>query len=68
MSDMHEPEEPDRPWVLDLPEGTTLEQVADSLAREAEAIAALNAAPVFVRRGDGEWLEVSAEDRRGRAS
>ncbi len=51
-------------WALDVPCGTTVEGLADSLAREAEAVAALDAGSVWVRRGDGEWAEITAEDRR----
>jgi hypothetical protein len=58
-------EETPRHWVLDMPEGLTVEALAGSLAAEAEAVAAMAAGSVFVRRGDeGPWREISAEDRR----
>ena len=63
MADEPDPEE--RHWVLDEP-AATVEELADSLTREAEAVAAMAAGPVFIRRGDDDapWAEVSAEDRR----
>jgi hypothetical protein len=54
-----------RHWTMSLPDGATVEGLADSLTAEAEAIAAMEAAPVWVRRGDeGPWTEITAEDRR----
>lgn len=54
-----------RHWVLDMPDGATVEGLAESLTREAEAVAAMAAGSVFVRRGDeGPWREVTAEQRR----
>lgn len=59
-----EPPEPEPHWTMDLPDGATVEGLADSLTREAEAVAALDAGSVFVRRGDdGPWTEVTAKDR-----
>jgi hypothetical protein len=60
-----EPPEPEpRHWALDLPDGATVEALADSLTREAEAVTAMAEASVYVLRGDGEWQEITAEDRR----
>jgi len=54
-----------RHWTHDVEPGTTIEGLADSLCREAEAVAAMAAAPVYVRRGDdGPWQEITAADRR----
>jgi hypothetical protein len=62
-----EPPEPEPPhWTMDLEPGATVEGLADSLTREAEAVAALDAGPVYVRRGDGPWTEITAEERRRR--
>jgi len=58
------PDEPERHWALDLPDGLTVEDLADSLTREAEAVTAMAEASVWVRRGDGEWREITAADRR----
>lgn len=67
MTDDELDPEDERSWVLDLEPGATLEELADSLTREAEAVAALDAGPVYVRRGEtGEWREITAEDRRAR--
>jgi len=65
MADELDPEgEVPRHWALDLPDGATVEDLAASLTREAEAVAAVDAGSVFIRRGDGEWIEYTAEDRR----
>jgi hypothetical protein len=58
-----EPPEPEPHWTMDLPDGATAEDLAASLIRDAEAVCALDAAPVFVRRGDGEWTRVTVADR-----
>jgi hypothetical protein len=57
----------DRPWWLD--EERSLEQVADSLIAELEAINQLEADSVWVRRGEtGPWTEITAAERRERRS
>lgn len=52
-------------WMDDIPASVTIEGLADSLVREAEAINQLVESSVWVRRGEpdeeGEWREV----RRG---
>jgi hypothetical protein len=59
--------EDERHWVLDMPDGLTVEALAASLAAEAEAVTAMAEASVWVRRGEtGEWREITAEDRRAR--
>jgi hypothetical protein len=66
MPDQLDPEgEIPRHWALDLPDGLTVEEVAASLAREAEAVTMVEAGSVWVRRGDeGPWREVTAAMRR----
>jgi hypothetical protein len=60
----------DRDWTLDLPDGFGEADLADSLVRELEAITAVVAGSVWVRRGepeDGEpWREVTSEEIRRR--
>jgi hypothetical protein len=57
--------EDERHWTLDLPDGATVEGLAASLTAEAEAVAAMAAGSVFVRRGDeGPWTEITEQDRR----
>ena len=57
-----------RHWTHDVPDGTTVEGLADSLTREAQAVAQLAAGSVWVRRGDDDdgqpWREITAEERR----
>jgi hypothetical protein len=57
-------------WMDDIDASVTIEGLADSLIREAEAINVLVESPVYVRRGepgdDGEWLEVTADEIRRR--
>lgn len=59
-----------RHWALDMPDGATVEGLADSLIREAGAIHALEAGPIYVRRGEadgeGEWVDAGDEVRRHR--
>jgi hypothetical protein len=64
----------EQPWWLRMPVGTTVEDVAGSLTREAEAIAALDCASVWTRREPddprdeyGEWVEITADERRRRS-
>jgi hypothetical protein len=61
-----DPEEAPRHWVLDMPDGLTVEALADSLTAEAEAVTAMAAGSVYIRRGGGDepWTEVTAEMRR----
>ena len=55
-----------RHWTHDVPAGATIEGLAASLIAEAEAVAAMEPASVYVRRGDdGEWREITAAMRRG---
>lgn len=50
--------------------GETVEELADSLIREAEAIHQMEVSSVWVVRGEpdeaGEWLEVTPDVRRCR--
>ena len=68
--DGHEPDCPGgdcdcgRHWALDLEPGATVEDLAGSLIREAEAVAALDASSVWIRRGDGPPMEITPEMRR----
>lgn len=61
-------QEDGRHWTMDLEPGATVERLAASLAAEAEAVAAMAAGPVYIRRGgdDEPWREITAEDRRAR--
>jgi hypothetical protein len=64
MIDDDDEDEAPRHWTLDLPDGLTVEELAGSLAAEAEAVMAMDAGSVFVRRGDdGPWREITAEMR-----
>jgi hypothetical protein len=57
-------------WILDMPDGATVEGLADSLIREMEAIHSVEAGSIFIRRGevdeDGVVFEVTAEEIRRR--
>jgi hypothetical protein len=62
-------EEVPRHWVLDLPDGLTVEDLAADLIAEATAVTEVDAGSVFVRRvaEDGSstpWAEITAEMRR----
>ena len=70
-----DPDVPEKHWVLDMPDGTTIEGLADSLIRELEAITTVVAGSVFVCRGEpdelldpskGEWREITSEEIRRR--